>query len=299
MPPKVSRNRLAPVLDALATCEGPNATPDRRVIVYRVSASEPPTPTLYAASLIFVGQGSKRGLLAGETYEYDAEHCLLVASPLPMLCGVAVRGEPVLTAAVAIDLEALEDLVSSLDPRESRRAQEVSARGVHLAPLDPPLEEAMCRLLRQLREPETARVLAPATIREVYFHFLRGPCGAALQGLASQDDPIRQMDRVMRHMTKHFAEPMAIEALARLARMSVPTFHQHFKKVTSTSPLQYLKAVRLTRARLLMLQQGVSAKVAAHEVGYSSESQFSREFRRFFGAPPAASVATERLRSTP
>ncbi|RYE90410.1 MAG: AraC family transcriptional regulator, partial [Myxococcales bacterium] len=201
MPVKVTRNQLAPHLDALTAREGTNPTADPRVNAYRVSLTVPPTPTVYAASVLIVGQGAKRGHLGGVIYEYDASHCLLVTSPLPMLCEIEVRGPPVLTVGIDIDLGVLTELVSTLDPPTRKRgAEEAVERGIHVVPLTAAVEEAMVRLLRQLREPETARVLAPATLREVYYQLLRTPAGSSLRALVSHDGPTPQLDRVMRHM---------------------------------------------------------------------------------------------------
>jgi AraC-like DNA-binding protein len=271
----------------LATHEGPNATRHPGVTVYRISTPQPPIPTLYEASIIIVGQGVKRGHLGGDVFTYDAGHYLVMTSPMPMLCEIAVKtGEPVLTVAVEIDTAMLTEMVSAM--ADAVPVPVAPSRGVFATKLTAEVEDAAARLLDYLADPHASRLLASHTIREILFHVLQGPKADALWAVAFGHHRGGQIGRVIHYMNEHFAESLDVTALARMAHMSVATFHAHFKAVTSTSPLQYLKTVRLTRARLLMLQSGLTANEAAMNVGYQSESQFSREFRRFFGAPPHA-----------
>lgn len=279
-------NSLAAPIAALAAREGANQTRCPGALVWRLLQSEQPTSTLYPASVIFVGSGEKRGLLGDEVIVYDPQHYLVVLSPMPMICEtIASPAAPVLTFAVEIDLALLRELLADLEPHayvETRKAM----RGAFRAPLTAELEATVARFLACLGHDRSARALARPILREVLFHVLEGPHGDALRSLASAHGPTSQLSRVMRHIAEHYAERLPTEALARLAHMSVPTFHQHFKAMTSTSPLQYVKGIRLTRARQLLLA-GSSAKQAARDVGYDSESQFSREFLRCFGVRPS------------
>ncbi|HEX6242504.1 MAG TPA: AraC family transcriptional regulator, partial [Polyangiales bacterium] len=252
-----------------------------------ISVSEVPTPTLYQASVILVGAGSKQGTLGDERFTYDARHYLVCTSPVPMLCRtLASPGAPLLSLAVGIELPQLRELLIDLDELPSAKPSR-PARSVYRAPLAPELEDAGVRLLECLGDERRTQALARATVREILFHVLAGPFGDSLRALA--EGPTSQMAAVLRYMNTRFAQHHSIAALAQMAHMSVPTFHQHFKAMTASSPLQYLKAIRLTRARQ-MLRAGASVKTVAHDVGYASESQFSREYRRFFGAAPSASI---------
>lgn len=261
--------------------------------VYRVSVPQPKLPTLYGASIIIVGQGAKRAYLGREVYAYGAGHYLVMTSPMPMLLEMAATpSEPVLTMAIEIDMALLNEVVMNLaDMMPSPPGR--PARGVFVSALTPEIEEAAGRLLDYLREERTTRLLAQHTIREILYHVLQGPNAGALWALSL--GRWGQLGRVIHYVNDHYAEPLQVGELAQMAHMSVPTFHQHFKSVTPTSPLRYLKTVRLAQARLLMVQSGTPANVAARAVGYESESQFSREFRRFYGAPPhAEAVRTAR-----
>ncbi|WP_437287449.1 AraC family transcriptional regulator N-terminal domain-containing protein [Sorangium sp. So ce406] len=280
-----SSNSLAAGIAALARREGCNSTRHSGVVVYRVTVAEPPTPTLYPSSLILVGAGEKQAILGDKTFAYNAGHYLVVTSPLPMLCKtIASVDEPVLTMVVEIELALLRELLLELNAPPAPQAAR-STRSVFRAPLPRDLEDAGARLLACLTDERRTRVLARQTLREMLFLVLEGPYGDPLRALA--EGPVSQLAHVLRHMNTRFAERMSVGELAQLAHMSVPTFHQHFKTMTGSSPLQYTKALRLTRARQ-MLHAGSLVKAVAHDVGYESESQFSREYRRFFGWPPSA-----------
>lgn len=291
-PPR-SSNSLAAGIAALARGEGCSRTRYPGVVVWRMTVAEPPTPTLYAASLIFVGAGAKEATLGDQSFLYNADHLLVVTSPLPMLCRtIASISEPVLTVVVEIELVLLRELLLEVTlPVAATRA----SRTVFRAPLSLELEDAAARLLGHLGDDLRTRALARQTIRELLFLLLETPQGEALRAVA--EGASSQFAHVLRHMNARFAEHMAIRDLAQMANASVPTFHHRFKEMTGTSPLQYIKSLRLTRARQ-MLSEGGLVKTVAHGVGYESESQFSREYRRFFGAPPsAASLVSPRERS--
>jgi AraC-like DNA-binding protein len=279
-------NSLAPGIAPLAKAEGRNRTRYDGASVFRVSGPETPTPTLYSAAVFLVGAGEKRGFLGDQTFVYDAHNYLVVLSPMPMLCQTfASATDPLLSLALDIELEVLRGLIADVDP-DTYGENATPPLGAFGGRLTPEIEEAAARLLAALAEDSSARVLARQTVREIFFHMLRGPDGNALRNLAHAHGPTSQITRVLRFIADHYAERLPVEDLAKLAHMSVPTFHQHFKAMTSTSPLQYVKAMRLTRARQL-LQGGSTAKGAAQEVGYESLSQFSREFRRFFDFTPS------------
>jgi len=280
-----SRNSLAAGIALLAPQEGGNDTRYPGISLYRFTVSAPPTRYVYPSSLVLCGAGRKQVSLGNKTLGYDAGHYLVVTSPMPILCRtIASVDEPVLSMVVEIELALLRDLVLEISALPAARLAG-STHTVFSAPLSRDLEGAGARLLACLTDERRTRALARQTIREMLFLVLDGPHGDSLRALA--EGPVSHLAHVLRDMNGRFAERMAIGDLAQMAHMSVPTFHQHFKAITGTSPLQYMKAVRLIRARQMLLGGGL-VKTAAHDVGYESESQFSREYRRFFGAPPSA-----------
>lgn len=281
-----TQNSLGAGIARLAHREGCSRTRHPGVVVWRMTDAHPPTPTLYAASLILVGSGEKHATLGEQTFVYDADHLLVVTSPLPMLCRtIASTATPVLTMVVEIELPLLREIVLEV-PVSSPPGWAAPMRTVFRAALTPELEDAGARLLLHLGDDRRTKVLARQTIRELMFLVLESPCGESLRAVA-EGTASSHFSHVLRHMNANFASRMKVVDLARLAHTSVPTFHQRFKAMTGASPLRYLKTLRLARARQ-MLGEGALVKAVAHEVGYESESQFSREYRRLFGVPPSA-----------
>jgi AraC-like DNA-binding protein len=282
-PPRI--NALAPGIMALAPQEGRNETRYPGVTVWRVTSAEAPTPTWYQACLVLVGSGEKHGMLSDETFVYDTDHYLVVTSPLPMVCRtLASREEPVLTLAIGLDLELLRELLSEEAPPPCAPSP------VFRAPHTPALADAGVRLLSHLGDERRTRLLARQTVREMLVHVLEGPFGDPLRVLARETE--HRLGRVLQHMGARYVERLSVPDLARMAHMSVPTFHHHFREMTGTSPLQYLKTMRLTRARQL-LHGGRAVKVVARDVGYESVSQFSREYRKLFGTAPSRSFSPD------
>jgi transcriptional regulator GlxA family with amidase domain len=163
--------------------------------------------------------------------------------------------------------------------------------------VNPPLLDAVMRMVRLMETPREAAVLAPLIEREILYRMLLGDQGPRLAQIARADGRMRQVRRAIGWIKQHFDQHFSIEDLAAEARMSPSALHRHFKAVTALSPLQYQKQIRLQEARKLILVQRLDAGSAGHAVGYDSASQFSREYARLFGAPPLRDVA--RLRSRP
>jgi len=171
------------------------------------------------------------------------------------------------------------------------------ASGINSAVLSDEILCAIERLIDVLEKPLDARILGKSIIREILYHVLMGPRGGALLALVSRQTHFSLISRVLKQIESHYTENLSVDRLAAEANMSVSAFHHNFKAVTSTSPLQYLKSYRLHKARLLMVHDGLNASTAAMRVGYESASQFSREFKRYFGTTPGEDAA--RIRGIP
>ncbi|WP_435105914.1 AraC family transcriptional regulator [Arhodomonas sp. AD133] len=165
---------------------------------------------------------------------------------------------------------------------------------IYASPLGETLHDAVCRLVAAVSDPTDRKVLAPMAEREVLYRLLMGEQGDRLREIALQDSHAHRVAGVVRFLQANHDRPLDIATIAQAANMSPSTLHHTFKAVTASSPLQFLKKIRLHQARLLMLHDGMGAGTAAHRVGYASEFQFSREYRRLFGAPPMRDVATLR-----
>ncbi|MFU3350121.1 AraC family transcriptional regulator [Pseudomonas aeruginosa] len=243
------------------------------------------TPVLYEPSIVIVCQGHKRGYLANRVYHYDPQHYLVLSVPLPFSTETdASPQEPLLAVSVRLDMTAVADLVIEVDQQASGAS--TAPAGIVSTPLDATLADTTVRLLRALRSPLEARVLGPAIVRELCFRVLLGEQGGAIRAALASHGNFGRIARVLRRIHTDYAQSLDVAALAREAGLSVPAFHAHFKTVAATSPIQYIKSVRLHQARLMMIRDHVTAAGAAVRVGYESPSQFNREFKRLFGRSP-------------
>jgi AraC-like DNA-binding protein len=253
-------------------------------------------PTVYQPCLGIVVQGRKRALLNDEVFNYDALNYLVVSVTLPAMGQVveATPEHPYLSLRLNLDLEEIARLVLELGNRGPSRA--TTDRGLFVARLDEPLLDAVLRMVKLLDTPEDIDVLAPVVQREIYYRMLRGDLGYRLVDLAQTEGGNHRIVRAIEWLKEHYAVPLRVEELADTVHMSPSALHHRFKAVTAMSPLQYQKHLRLHEARRLMFADGIESASAGHRVGYESASQFSREYRRLFGAPPRSEIA--RLRDT-
>ena len=289
---------LAEELADVATSDGFTASFLDGVTFMRASQSVPVHRVVYEPGIFIIAQGRKRGYLGGSVYTYDAQNYLVLSVPLPFECEVeASEAEPLLGLSVRVNQPTIVELLMQMEEVPARRV--AMPRGIYATLLHDDLRDAASRLVTCLRTAEDARVLGPQMVREITYRVLRGPQGDALRALAARHSFFGQITRAVHRMHTEYAQSLSVDTLARESSMSVSTFHHNFKAVTSSSPLQYLKTIRLHRARILMVNEGLGAAVAAGRVGYESASQFSREFKRFFGTSPAEEAARIRDQLAP
>jgi AraC-like DNA-binding protein len=287
-------SRLADLIAARATSDGFSVSPLDGVRFMRSTRSTPRAPVVYEPGIFIIAQGRKRGYLGGEVYTYDPRNYLVLSVPLPFECEVeASPQEPLLGLSVRVDPATIADLLLEMDDVPSTPV--AVPRGIYATPLDDELCSAATRLLECLATPADARILGPQIVREITYRVLRGEQGHALRAVAARHGNFGQITKALRRMHTDYSGELDVDTLARESGMSVSTFHHNFKAVTSTSPLQYLKTIRLHKARLLMVHEGLGAGIAAGRVGYESPSQFSREFKRLFGNSPADEAARIRV----
>lgn len=262
----------------------------------RFSAPSDLTALVYEPCLCVVAQGAKEVVLAGEAYQLDPAHSLLVSVDLPVEARVveASPGRPYLAVRLSLDPAVVGELLADGTPLPGP-----AGRGIAVTPVGLPLLDAVCRLVALLGSPQDVKTLAPLALREITYRLLTGPQGWRLRQIASAGAPAQRIASAIRWLKEHFAELLSIESLAKHVGMSPSAFHLHFKAVTALSPLQYQKRLRLQEARRLMLGEGLDAAEAAFRVGYESPSQFGREYRRAFGAPPRRDVAALKAEAQP
>ncbi len=286
---KKQDRRLAPLLQTMAVNEGITLSPLNGVHFNRGNKPKLRSPIVYEPSIVIVGQGRKRVFMGDQVYTYDPNNYLVLSVPLPLECETeATPEEPFLAVTIKIDPTVLGELLMEMEDDISMPGV---VSGIYATALNEELADSAMRLLECLQSPMDCRILGPSIVREMTYRVLCGEQGEALRALAVRHGRFSQIARVLRRIHQDYHKELDVEVLAREANMSVSNFHHNFKAVTSTSPLQYLKSIRLHKARILMLQDGLNASTAANRVGYASLSQFSREFKRFFGNSPANDAA--------
>lgn len=279
---------LARLISRHAPNTGISETAMRRLSLIRANQPSVPVPAVYEASLCIIAQGAKRVALGDQIETYDASRYLLVSVDLPLVGHVieASADAPYLCCKIDLDLAALADLLTT----ESLPTGRSDLPALAVYPGDPDLIDAACRLIGLLDRPDSIAALAPLIEREILYRLLTGPHGAMLRHMGAADSRLSQISRAIATIRKGFREQLRIDDIAAAAGMSPSSLHAHFKSITRTTPLEYQQQLRLQEARRLMLANGASAGAAGFAVGYGSPSQFSREYRRLFGAPPRQDI---------
>ncbi len=287
-----SLGRLARLLAAHAPYDGaftlrvPGLHVVRRSKPYREMVRATVTP-----ALCIVAQGAKIVMLGREVYSYDASRMIAYAVDLPV-AGQIVRAshsEPFLALKLELDPYRIAELALKVYPHGVPNPQD--NRGVFVGQATTAIVDAAARLVELMAQPADAELLAPLVVDEILIRLLRSAIGPRVAQIGQTESGVQRVAKAVTWVRANFAQPMAVEALADLAHMSPSSFHQHFKAVTSMSPLQYQKVLRLHEARRLMLSRRMDAGSAGREVGYLSASQFSREYTRLFGSAPTRDVA--------
>lgn len=282
---EMKRKRMVHLLESLLPKEGVFPCELEKVKLFRTDNSFPREPKAYDPRIIIMAQGEKHIFLGNDSFVYGPAHYLVVSVPMPIECeAIAKPGEPILGFSVNVDSTAVGEILLEID--DPHPEAETLPQGIYSAVLKSDLADSAVRLLEALSSRKDAKVLGPMIVREIIYRVLCDEQGGALQALAHRSRRFFQIARVLNKIHESYDRDLDLKALAFEAGMSVSAFHSSFKAVTNTSPLQYIKSVRLHKARNLMIQEGQNAYNAAFSVGYESPSQFNREYKRFFGMPP-------------
>lgn len=288
----MSEDLAAAMLRYTAGQTGPSpfATPIETVLILRADHEKPPAHAISQPALCIVAQGAKWATFGGTRFVYGAGEALVVGIEAPSTGRVveASPDKPCLVLAVGLDQVIMRGVAEELDP-PPRVSGEVG-RGVLVTDFLGPLADCALRLVRLLDTPRAIPALYPGLMREICYWLLTGPHGGEVAGLTVAGGPSQRLRDAMRSLRERFSEPVRIDELAAIARLSPSAFHRQFKALTSLTPLQYQKQLRLLEARRLMVSRAFNVEAAAFEVGYESPSQFSREYARMFGAPPKRSL---------
>jgi AraC-like DNA-binding protein len=266
-------DRLIELHRQLARDDGYTDTAVAAVRLTRATQCMAKTPVMSEPCIAIALQGRKRAFFGTDVLQFDADQYLVVAIPMPFSSATeATLEQPFLGLTIQVDRTTVGDLMFAID--QSDNDTPVAPKGMMTTRMDGRLRDTVLRLLQTLGSPLEARVLGPAIVREICFRVLMGEQGAAMRAALTGHG---QFGRIAKALRRIHSE----------ASMSVPAFHVHFKSVTHCSPIQYVKSARLHQARLLMARNDVTAQAACAQVGYESASQFSREFKRFFGRSPS------------
>jgi AraC-like DNA-binding protein len=293
-------NDIADLMKKLAAKDGVNRTCIDGVKVYRSSKGTTRSPLLYEQGVIIVGQGSKKVYLGEKIYEYDPDHYLVLSVPIPAECETTATDEvPFLALLVDIDPGTINSIISVIDDDQKNfpsasylnsSSGSECCQGLFVSRADDEFKATVSRLLKVLQSPVETAVLGKAMIHELIFRLLCGENSSSLYSLAMKNSSLARIDKALKQIHNSYHQPVSVENLAKTVNMSVSAFHRAFKDVTASSPIQYIKKIRVNKARDLIYEKGMRVNEAANMVGYESTSQFSREFKRYFGRSPARMV---------
>jgi AraC-like DNA-binding protein len=246
--------------------------------------------TVHQPAFCFIAQGSKRAMLGEEEYRYNPGHYLVFTVDLPLTFQIeeASPEEPYLGLRLNLDPAIVAAVMAEAEI--TFKKGDASAKAVNVSAVDADLLDAVVRLVRLAERPEDTKLLAPLVMKEIVYRLLVGGQGARLGHMIASADT-RRISKAIGHLRDNLDQPLRIDQIARDLGMSVSGFHHQFKSVTSMSPLQYHKQIRLQEARRLMLGEDLDAASAGFRVGYEDPSYFSRDYKKQFGAPPQRDIS--------
>jgi len=290
------KDMVSRYIDAVGGGDGSFAmpVPVPGLAISRVSQPVIPHHRIYRPTICVVLQGAKRILSGDRVLDYGENQLLIVTVELPASGQIveASPEQPYLGLNIDFDPVLMREVMDDLENPPKPSGDGIAC--VFVQDFDEALQDCVRRLLNLMETPKAIPVLARSIMREICYWLLTGPNGREICKLALPGSHARRMSDAIYRLSDNFAEPVRIEELAAVARMSPSSFHQHFKTLTSMTPLQYQKHMRLLEARRLMVTDGANVASAAYQVGYESASQFSREYTRMFGTPPKRDVSEMR-----
>ena len=271
--------------------EGITPTAIPGVDIFKASSTTTPLPVVYQPSLCVLVQGQKRVFVGQDVFVYEAGKFLTVTVDLPLQSQITIASatSPYLLLKMDMDTAVITELLPYT--RNGAQHHAADSKGLFVGDIDPACAAAVIRLAELLATPGDIPVLAESFKREVLYRVLCGEHGGLIAQLAMKDSHLQRINKAVQRIKEQFNAPLSVTDLAELAGMSVSSFHTHFKNITGLSPLQYQKSLRLLAARTLMTAEALDAATSAYRVGYESTSQFSREYARMFGNPPARDVS--------
>ncbi|MFW8632505.1 AraC family transcriptional regulator N-terminal domain-containing protein [Vibrio natriegens] len=256
----------------------------------RWTTPTPPTSYTHNPSICLIAHGKKRVFLGDDSFTYDANHFLISSVDLPITANImeASEDEPYLGLIMELDLQEISQLI--VDSEFSFKTSKETQKGIAVGELSGSLQDAFIRLMTLLDEPDNIKILAPVIKREIFYRLLMTEQGARLNQIVTTGSHSHQIAKAIDWLKNNFVKPLSVGDLAAYSGMSKSAFYTHFRSMTSMTPLQFQKKLRLSEARRLMLTENLDAMATTFKVGYESPSQFSREYSRLFGLPPSKDI---------
>ncbi|HAS6905145.1 TPA: helix-turn-helix domain-containing protein [Vibrio parahaemolyticus] len=286
--------KLAKLIDRWTGDANQYDTPISGLRFSRWTTPTPPTSYTHNPSICLIAQGRKQVLLGEESFIYDANHFLISSVDLPIIANIieASEEQPYLGLIMELDLTEISQLIvdSELAFTQSKEAQ----KGIAVGELSESLLDAFVRLAELLDEGQNIKILAPIIKREIFYRLLMSEQGTRLHQIVTAGSHSHQIAKAIDWLKNNFVKPLSVGDLASYTGMSKSSFYTHFRSMTSMTPLQFQKKLRLSEARRLMLTENLDSMAATFKVGYESPSQFSREYSRLFGAPPSKDIKSLR-----
>ncbi|XPV75952.1 MAG: AraC family transcriptional regulator N-terminal domain-containing protein [Desulfovibrio sp.] len=281
-------HELSRMIGERAVNEGITETFLPEVTLFRTNQDLPKAPLIYEQCLCIAVQGHKTCHMNDTTLTYTNNEFLVVPTILPLVVEAFAHGDdPLLAITISLEYHVIKEVMGVVGMGLSSVTEGKNPpAGIYLEPLTADIVGPLIRLMQSLQSKAEAALLGKQVVREIYYRVLTGKNGHILASAARGESSLAKVSEVLRTIHDNYANPMDISDLADSVNMSSRTFHKHFKSVTSCTPVQYLKSIRLEKARQFLVNDGLQASAAAYEVGYESPSQFSREFKRYFGYSP-------------
>lgn len=285
---KLARAKLAELISRYVPHDGYHDLPLKGVRLYRASVSDiDPTRDITNPGMCIIAQGAKRVVIGDDVFEYDNSRMAVYSTEVPVSAKIidASKAVPYLCLIIDIEPQKLAELTLKAFPNGLPKIQH--PRAIFIGKADPKIVDAGSRLLELLSQPEEAEFIQPLITDEIFIRLLRSEIGTLVAQIASKDSNLQRVSQAIKWIRDNFKEAIKVDDLAALCNMSTSAFHNHFKTVTSMTPIQFQKELRLHEAKHIMLTKMMDVSTACMHVGYSSVSQFSREYSRLFGVSPS------------
>lgn len=257
------------------------------LMISRYDHDRPPESCFYHPMIAMVVQGHKRSMIGNQTFIYGQGQCMVVGVDLPGVFHIsrATPKDPFISISIKLDKHIISQLLSEMAIKPDLATNKPTS-AVVVSTATHQIIDTFLRLIELLEQPQSIGFIAPLLIKELHYYLLNSPLGQSLRFSNLKGANLKQIAKAINWLRNNYTQPLDVDTLLKLVNMSSSTFHRHFRQVTTLSPLQFQKQLRLYEAERLMLQEGKDVKSVAFQVGYESQSQFSREYKRQFGASP-------------